>query len=419
LSKQDGLEKELLLLDLINGGMRKNSEEYILTSAAIDAKNAAKKAGFDVGSAEYEMILAETDALTKLQVALQKRADMAAAGVKIGANGTEVSTTGVDADFNDMLADKERLRSLDLDNEDLYKQKLQEIDDRYNLLTKNKMEQFGITMTEEGKEVLLSSDAAIFAERDEQLKALEIARRDGFIVDEATYLERRNELTREYDQKAIDNRQAQWEESIEHKRNMNQMELADNIQTGIDNLASVKKNNRALAVVSKAAAIYKAGVSFVDGLSEANKLEYPLNIMAYAKAFVQGTALVQQASSLTAPSYAFGGVDINGAGTGRSDSIQANIARGESVITAPATARHKETLKRMNQGLPISGSGGGGGKPNVSMSITIAGDASEKTVGLIEERLRAFESRVAQISQQVSTSSIQEENEIGGIMNPI
>ena len=121
------------------------------------------------------------------------------------------------------------------------------------------------------------------------------------------------------------------------------------------------------------------------------------------------------ASSLKEPSFAFGGVDIQGAGTGRSDSIRANIARGESVVTAPATSQYKETLKRMNAGLPIGN--GGNQSVTVPLSINIQGDASENTVRLIDESLRNFEDRVQQISQGVSMQTIQSEQNYGGLLN--
>jgi len=71
----------------------------------------------------------------------------------------------------------------------------------------------------------------------------------------------------------------------------------------------------------------------------------------------------------------------------------------------------------MNAGLPVRQ--GGGGSFTSSPVINIQGDASERTVGLIEMRLRDYEERVQQIAQGVSQQTIQEENEVGGFLNPI
>jgi hypothetical protein len=193
-------------------------------------------------------------------------------------------------------------------------------------------------------------------------------------------------------------------------------DTADSISAGLANLSAVAGNNKKLAKLSKAAAVFSASVSLVQGIAEANKLPWPENIPAYAQAFLQGTQIIQMASSLNEPSFAFGGVDIQGAGTGRSDSIKANIARGESVITAPATSQYKDTLRRMNAGLPIS-AGGGNRSVSMPLSINIQGDASENTVRLIDESLRNFETRVQQISEGVSMETIQHEQNYGGLLN--
>lgn len=72
----------------------------------------------------------------------------------------------------------------------------------------------------------------------------------------------------------------------------------------------------------------------------------PAVIAALAAGFSAVTALSQE----TVVGFKDGGVDIQGAGTGKSDSIPAKISKGESVITAEATAKNKEILKAMNNG---------------------------------------------------------------------
>jgi hypothetical protein len=51
------------------------------------------------------------------------------------------------------------------------------------------------------------------------------------------------------------------------------------------------------------------------------------------------------------PQFAKGVVDLQGEGTGTSDSISAKLSKGESVITAKETSKHKGLLEAMNKGL--------------------------------------------------------------------
>ena len=51
------------------------------------------------------------------------------------------------------------------------------------------------------------------------------------------------------------------------------------------------------------------------------------------------------------PQFAKGVVDLQGEGTATSDSIHAKLSKGESVITAKETSKHKGLLEAMNKGL--------------------------------------------------------------------
>jgi hypothetical protein len=51
------------------------------------------------------------------------------------------------------------------------------------------------------------------------------------------------------------------------------------------------------------------------------------------------------------PQFAKGVVDLQGEGTGTSDSISAKLSKGESVITAKETSKHRGLLEAMNKGL--------------------------------------------------------------------
>lgn len=419
-STTKALEKSLELYELTKRGLQDTSEEYIRESMTINARNTALQAGIVVGSDAYNQILQQADAVATLQVQLQKIKDLEDLGLSFNLSGdlvSEGSLAGLQDNANRSIGkilDLALEQGLQIDDP-LITKLIEDINTQFRDDKNQILAPVGLFLTEEGTQVLLSSVEAVVAERDDKLRELDQASRDGFIEDEIAYQERKLEIIREYEEKANDARVATYQASAEHIQLIRTKDTADSISAGLANLSAAAGNNKRLAQLSKAAAIFSASVSFVDGLAEANKLPYPVNIPAYAKAIVTGTQIVSLASSLNEPSFAFGGVDIQGAGTGRSDSINAKIARGESVVTASATSQYKETLKRMNSGLPLNG----GSNRSVSMplSITIQGDASENTVRLIDESLRSFEDRVQQISQGVSLETIQSEQNYGGLLN--
>lgn len=415
------LERQIEIQNLVNKGIQKNTEDYYLAVAAIDTRNTAARTGIEIGSKEYETLLKQNEALAQMRNELQQVNNLKELGFTQNSFGKVI----VDDTRQSILAEGDRLRNVlgellssgTIDKEQ-YADKIDELKTFFNDSLRELTIPLGITIDEEGNEHLLSSVESVYIERDEKLRELEFARKAGLLEDEETFNQRRNEIMQEYDQKAVEKRQEIFEKSAEHLARLRQMEVAGNIQAGLENLAAAKKTSSGLAKAAKAMSMFKASTALVDAIANAMAIPWPANIPAISQAFVQGTQLISMASNLNEPSFAFGGVDIQGAGTARSDSIKANIANGESVITAPATARHKETLKRMNAGLPI-GNGGGGRQIVAAPQINIQGDASEKTVALIENSLRDFEDKVQQIAQGVSYQTIQEENEVGGLLNEI
>lgn len=419
-STTKALEKSLELYELTRRGLADNTEEYIREEMAINARNTALQAGFAIGSDAYNQIISQADAVATLQVQLQKIKDIEELGLSFNLSGeliSQESLAGLQDNANRAIGQILNLameEGLKIDDP-LVQKLIEDVNNQFRDSKNQILAPVGLVLTEDGNQVLLSSVEAVIVERDEKIRELDAASRDGFITDELAYQERKLEIIREYEEKANEARVATYQSSAEHIQLIRAKDTADSISAGLANLSAAAGNNKRLAQLSKAAAIFSASVSFVSGLAEANKLPFPANIPAYASALVTGTQIISLASSLNDPSFAFGGVDIQGAGTGRSDSIKANIARGESVVTAPATAQYKETLKRMNAGLPING----GSSQSVSMplSVVIQGDASENTVRLIDESLRNFEDRVQQISQGVSIQTIQSEQNYGGLLN--
>jgi hypothetical protein len=100
-----------------------------------------------------------------------------------------------------------------------------------------------------------------------------------------------------------------------------------------------KKAKKSQAAINGAVAITNAFAT----------LPYPAAIVATAL-IVASTAAQIAAISKESPRFKEGKVNIKGPGTGTSDSIDAKISNGESVINASATARSMKLLEGINSG---------------------------------------------------------------------
>jgi len=104
--------------------------------------------------------------------------------------------------------------------------------------------------------------------------------------------------------------------------------------------AERKKLMRRQAEDEKALALVNAIVSTASAVAEALP-----NVALAALAGVLGAAEIAVIAATPIPQFAKGIIDLKGAGTGTSDSINAKLSRGESVMTAKETQIHKELFK--------------------------------------------------------------------------
>ena len=107
-------------------------------------------------------------------------------------------------------------------------------------------------------------------------------------------------------------------------------------------IAATQSANAIIFSEGAALAIPSAGASVAAaaGLITANNINAGLNI-----ATIAATAIPQAAAILKKPAFKDGVIDLQGAGTGTSDSIDARLSKGESVMTAKETLQHKPLLK--------------------------------------------------------------------------
>ncbi|WP_346318192.1 hypothetical protein [Chitinophaga sp. YIM B06452] len=106
-------------------------------------------------------------------------------------------------------------------------------------------------------------------------------------------------------------------------------------------LNAIQTASASLLAVANAAAVG-------DGYSAAAR------VIAVIAALGAGFAVVKSLTQESTPGFRDGVIDVRGPGGPKSDSIPARLSRGESVMTAEATAKHKEELKAMNEGKYIS-----------------------------------------------------------------
>ena len=119
-------------------------------------------------------------------------------------------------------------------------------------------------------------------------------------------------------------------------------------------LSALGEENKAFAKLSKVLALgeiaINTGKAIAAGTAQAQSVPYPANLVAMATTIA--TVLANVASAITqvkSAKFATGAVNIQGAGSGTSDSIYARISTGESVMNAAATALFASELQAMNE----------------------------------------------------------------------
>jgi hypothetical protein len=120
-------------------------------------------------------------------------------------------------------------------------------------------------------------------------------------------------------------------------------------------------------------------------------------VAAVLGALTTGYALVRTASQSTqTPAFKDGVIDFQGQGTATSDSNVVRISRGESVMTAKATAKFKDQLKLMQSGID----------PRQSVSVDSIGSGGVSRGEFMELR-KGFDSVVEAINgKQMSVETI-------------
>lgn len=174
---------------------------------------------------------------------------------------------------------------------------------------------------------------------------------------EQEFLLRSLQLQNEYTdmQQDIANRQ----EQIEKTKSEKQVKAYNDVMSA---MSAMGEHSKALGKLSKVMGLAQiavdTGKAISAGVAEAIKAgPFPANLAAIATTIATVMANMATAiSSIKSAKFATGGL-VEGAGSGTSDSIQARLSNGESVITAQATSAFAPLLSAINVmggGVPIS-----------------------------------------------------------------
>ena len=193
-----------------------------------------------------------------------------------------------------------------------------------------------------------------------------------------------------------------WDENFKEKLRVTQI-YSENILSHTTNMfgdlatglgAFVGENSKALKVlfgISKAFAIADIIIKTRQAVQTAlASYTVPFNLIAAAAAGARGLANLAVVKS---QNFNRGGL-VRGPGNSRSDSIPANLSRGEMVMNAAATRRHRGIFEAANQGADINGIG----KPV---------DASDRASVMINVNPSPFfEVEVERVSGRVADASV-------------
>ena len=174
-----------------------------------------------------------------------------------------------------------------------------------------------------------------------------------------------------------------------------------------DVLEAFGEENEGLAKAAKflslAQIAINTGVAISEGTKAAAGVPYPGNLAAIASTIATVLANVATAvKTVKSAKFAEGG-DVIGSGTSTSDSINARLSNGESVLTAKATSMFAPALSAFNQmggGVPIMGGGTGSqmGEEFLANAVARGMALAPRPVVSVEE-IDKVRNRVSMINQ--------------------
>ena len=138
---------------------------------------------------------------------------------------------------------------------------------------------------------------------------------------------------------------------LTEKEAKRKIELENKIKEQEDKFEAQRRQElRERASFERQLALFQVAIDTAASAGKtAAQLGYPAAIPFIALAITQGAARAALIATQPLPAFKDGEIDIDGPGTGTSDSILARISKGESVVNAKATKKNREELDAINQ----------------------------------------------------------------------
>lgn len=334
---------------------RKNltvKEEEALTSQLVTLEKLRQKELSDVDAeAEEERIAIAQERITRL---LEATKDDALKQRQLRLEQLDNEEQLERQQIEREVTNEEQRESLLLAMRLQYQQKRKEVEEDFN---QQLAEETARRIQEEYDTRILQTDSEVERLRLEAEKRhellLEAQQQEGETI-EAFNL-RKLQMQEEYNEakKALDDKEVEIEAA--------KYTAIANLIGGLGQVADAfSEDSKTLAKVAKVLALgeiaVNTGVALAQGIKQAQSVPYPANIAAIATTV--GTILANIATAIKtvkSAKFATGGL-VQGAGTGTSDSIEARLSNGESVMTERATSMFSPILSAFNQlggGVPI------------------------------------------------------------------
>lgn len=327
-------------------------EEEALTSQLVTLEKLRQKELSDVDAeAEEERIVIAQERITRLLEATKDDAlKQRQLRLEQFDNEEQLERNQIERE----VTNEEQRESLLLALRLQYQQKRKEVEEDFN---QQLAEETARRIQEEYDTRILQTDSEVErlrleAEKKHQLM-LEAQQQEGETI-EAFNL-RKLQMQEEYNEakKALDDKEVEIEAA--------KYTAIANLIGGLGQVADAfSEDSKTLAKVAKVLALgeiaVNTGVALAQGIKQAQSVPYPANIAAIATTV--GTILANIATAIKtvkSAKFATGGI-VRGAGTGTSDSIEARLSNGESVMTERATSMFSPILSAFNQlggGVPI------------------------------------------------------------------
>lgn len=144
--------------------------------------------------------------------------------------------------------------------------------------------------------------------------------------------------------------------AIDQARKDVQLQAAESIASSTtaamkDMFGEQSRIYKAAFAVEKAVAIARSIVAIQTGIAQASALPFPANLPAIASVIAATASIISNIQAV-ALNFKEGG-PVHGAGGPRSDSVPANLSRGEFVVNADAARRNGPLLEAINSGRDV------------------------------------------------------------------